>query len=70
VDDILVPMISHEQQVAIDRNVRHALDLRYQAAQLVKDAKSDVEALIEGRLDVGGIVAGRVKPPTWDEIGA
>lgn len=68
VDDILVPMIAREAQLAIDRNVRTALHLRHQASQLVSEAKADVEALIEGRLDVDGIMAGRVRPPTWEEI--
>jgi hypothetical protein len=68
VDDALVPIISVEHQQVIDSNVKHALALRHQASQLVREAKADVEALIEGRLDVDGIVAGRVQPPAWEEV--
>jgi len=68
VDDALVPSISVEHQQVIDSNVKHALALRHQASQLVREAKADVEALIEGLLDADGIVAGRVRPPTWEEV--
>ena len=68
VDDILIPMIAREDQAIIERNVRWAFQLRHQASQLVSEAKADVEALIEGRLDVDGIMAGRVRPPTWEEL--
>ena len=60
VGDILVPIIPVEQQQVIDANVRQALAIRHRATQLVREAQADVEALIEGRLDVEGIVAGRV----------
>jgi len=68
VDDLLVPIIPWGQQVAIDRNVRQVFTLRHRASQLAREAKADVEALIEGRLDVDGILAGRVRPPTWENI--
>lgn len=31
-------------------------------------AKSDVEALIEGKLDTGVILSGKLKAPTWVDI--
>ncbi len=68
VDDILVPMIARKDQLSIDRNVRTTLHLRHQASLLVSEAKADFEALVEGRLDVDGVMAGRVRPPTWDEL--
>ncbi len=42
--------------------------LEHTALNLVTEAKTDVEALIEGQLDVDGIIAGRVQPPTWEEV--
>jgi hypothetical protein len=39
-----------------------------QATLLVEDAKADVEALIEGTLDVEAILAGTVKAATADDI--
>jgi restriction endonuclease S subunit len=68
VDDILVPIIPVEQQQTIDATVRRVLAISHRATQLIREAKADVEALIEGRLDVVGIVAGQVHPPTWEEI--
>jgi type I restriction enzyme S subunit len=68
VDDMLVPMIQAEHQQVIDSNVQQVLALHHQSSQLVREAKADVEALIEGRLDVDGIVAGRVRPLAWEEI--
>ncbi len=68
VDDILVPLISPEKQQLIDDNVRRVFLLRHRATQLIREAKADVEALIEGRLDVAGILAEQVRPPTWDDV--
>jgi len=68
VDDILVPIIPAEQQKTIDANVRQIFTLCHRASELVREAKADVEALIEGRLDVEGIVAGRVQPPAWKDV--
>jgi type I restriction enzyme S subunit len=70
VDDILVPIIPTEQQQTIDTSIRQVFALRNRATQLVREAKADVEALIEGRLDVEGIVAGQVQPPTWEDVEA
>lgn len=69
VDDILVPIIPIEQQQIIDANIHQVFALRYWATQLVREAKADVEALVEGRLDMDGIIAGRIKPPVWKDIG-
>jgi len=70
VDDILVPMIDDKEQKVISDNVRRVFELVHKATSLVAAAKADVEALIEGRLDVEGIVAGRVVAPAWEEITA
>lgn len=68
IDDILVPMIPVERRQIIDTNTRQVFSFLYRATQLIREAKSDVEALIEGRLDVEGILAGRIKSPTWEDI--
>jgi len=65
---IVVPIIPLETQKQIDRALREASQFITKARKLVHEAKTDVEALIEGRLDVEGIVAGRVRPPTWEDI--
>jgi len=65
---IVVPIIPLETQKQIDRALRKASQLIVKARQLVREAKADVKALIEGQLDVEGIVAGRVQPPTWEDL--
>ncbi len=67
--ELLVPVLPSEDRASIAHNEENAVALDTKASQLVREAKADVEALIEGRLDVDGILTGRVKPPTWDEIG-
>ena len=42
--------------------------LRRRGDPRVEQAKADVEALIEGTLDVQAILAGTVKAPTADDI--
>ena len=66
--ELLVPVLSSDDQALIARNEQQAVSLNVRAAGLVREAKADVEALIEGQLDVEGIVAGRVQSPTWEEV--
>lgn len=66
--ELLVPVLTPDDQALIARNEQQAIELDTRAAEFVRKAKADVEALIEGRLDVEGIVAGRVQPPTWEDI--
>ena len=42
--------------------------LRVSAGRLVREAQSDVEALIAGTLDTNAIITGRVKPPTAEDV--
>lgn len=42
--------------------------LQEEGARLISEAKSDVEALIEGTLDTNAILSGKLKPPTWEDI--
>jgi len=64
----LVPVPDKADQDYIGKRVISYERLNDRASELAREAKADVEALIEGRLDVEGIVAGRVQPPTWEEI--
>jgi len=70
-DDIgsfLIPVLEKADQDYIGSRVTDYERLNDRAAVLVREAKADVEALIEGQLDVDGIVAGQLRPPTWEEI--
>lgn len=64
----LIPVLSIEDQVYIgERIVRHQV-LNELAVDLVNEAKQDVEALIEGTLDIDAILAGNLKPPASKDI--
>jgi hypothetical protein len=68
VDDVLVLMVETPAQERIGRLARAALELMRRATMLVDQAKGDVEALIEGTLDVDAILAGKLKAPAADDI--
>lgn len=64
----LMPVFSAEDQTYVgERIVRHQV-LNELAVDLVNEAKAEVEALIEGTLDVDAILAGRLNAPTADDI--
>jgi hypothetical protein len=44
------------------------MQLTEQAKDLISEAKSDAEKLIEGKLDTEGIISERIKVPTWEDI--
>jgi type I restriction enzyme S subunit len=66
--NVLVPDLNSEVRSEVGKSFQSAIELDDCAAQLVREAKADVEALIEGRLDVEGIVAGQIRPPTWEDV--
>ncbi len=68
VDEIVIPVAEPAAQKRIGRLVRDALALKHRALVLVDEARSDVEALIEGLLDVDAILAGRRKAPSVDDV--
>lgn len=70
VDEVLIPICDNDTQQRIANLTRECLLLLYRARDLVVEAKSDVEKLIEGKLDTAGIMTGRVKVPTWEDIQA
>jgi len=68
IDDVAIPLVPSDARDAISSSTRSALALLHRATQLVAEAKTDVEALIEGTLDTDAIIAGRLKPPTAEEV--
>lgn len=65
---ILLPNISKTDRKKIGEQLRNHDLLIDRANTLIKEAKSDVEKLIEGKLDTKGIISGRIKGPTWEDI--
>ncbi|MBK8988195.1 MAG: hypothetical protein IPM39_19370 [Chloroflexi bacterium] len=63
-----IPNIGADNSKYISAIVQKQYMLFDKATKLTKAAKADVEALIEGRLDVAGIMDGRLQPPTWPSI--
>jgi len=66
--ELLVPVLNPDDRELIARCEQRAVKLDIRAKELTDEAKADVEALIEGRLDVEGILDGQVKAPTWEDI--
>jgi type I restriction enzyme S subunit len=65
-----VPKLDIRVQEGIGANVRRFMRLIERAKGLISEAKTNVEKLIEGKLDTEGIKAGRIRAPTWEEIEA
>lgn len=64
----LIPAFGAKDQAYVgERIVRHQA-LNEVAVGFVNGAKADVEALIEGTLDVDGILGGKLRAPTADDI--
>ncbi len=70
-DDIgafLIPVLSSEHQTFIgERIVRHQA-LNEQAVDLVNAARRDVEALIDGTLNIAAIMSGGLVPPSSQDV--
>ncbi|MGO9888238.1 MAG: restriction endonuclease subunit S [Solirubrobacteraceae bacterium] len=62
------PKLSSQTCTRLERDLAASCRLVEEARVLVEQAKADVEALIEGMLDVEAILAGTVKAPTADDI--
>jgi type I restriction enzyme, S subunit len=68
IGSFLIPVFSPEdQQYVGERIVRHQV-LNELAVDLVNEAKADVDALIDGTLDLAGILSGKIESPTEDAI--
>jgi len=68
VENIVVPKIPEDAEEQIEQLIRRAEHCRIRAYALTDEAKSDVEALIEGKLDTNAILSGKLKAPTWKDI--
>lgn len=68
VENIVVPKIPEDAEKQIEQLIRRAEHCRIRAYALTDEAKSDVEALIEGKLDTDAILSGKLKAPTWEDI--
>ena len=68
VEKIVIPKISDESSEAIEKLIRRAEHCRITSFQLIENIKSDVESLIEGKLDTVAIMSGKLKAPTWEDI--
>ena len=65
---IVIPWISREAQDEVERLVRLWIDFSEKSIGFNTEAKSDVEALIEGKLNTDAILSGKIKAPTWEDI--
>ena len=68
VEKIVIPKIPEEAEIRIERLIRRAEHCRIKAFIFTDEAKSDVESLIESKLDIEAILSGKLKPLTWEEI--
>jgi len=66
--NIEIPVVDFNSQKAIGDKCRKRQAILYKSESLINSAKSDVESLIEGKLDTAAILSGKLKAPTWEEI--
>ena len=62
------PKMEDSQVRLLDQKFRAACRLAQRSRSLVGEAKTDVEALIDGTLDTKAILSGKLKPPTEEEV--
>jgi type I restriction enzyme S subunit len=67
IETIPVPIAEPAIQEEISSSSSRAEHLGKAAIRLVREAKNDVEGLIDGTLDTKAILSGRIKPPTESE---
>jgi len=67
-EKILIPNIQQDERKKIGKLVKLGVEYRYKSIAFLSTAKSDVESLIEGRLDTDAIMSGKLKAPTWEDI--
>jgi len=65
---IQVPLLDKLIQDEIGNHLQKHISLIDISSSLSEGAKSDVEALIEGKLDTDAILSGKLKAPTWEDI--
>lgn len=64
----LIPMFGREDQGYVGERIARHQVLNEWAVDLVNEARADVERLIDGTLDVDGILAGKIKRPTASTV--
>lgn len=64
----LVPVFSREDQAYIGERIARHQALNERAVEFVNESKANVEALLDGTLDVDGILAGRIERPSASTI--
>ena len=67
-NQLLVPIPPKKIQDDIGNALKRYIWLIDYLFSLSEDAKSDVEALIEGTLDTDAILSGRMKVPVWEDV--
>jgi len=65
---IWIPGAKKEVRARIGARELKRTTLQQKAVDLVNEAKADVEALIDGTLDVDAILAGKLKAPTAEDV--
>ena len=68
IGDFYILRLSKDDQNFIGERVIRYQCLNKLSHNYLTEAKSDVEALIEGKLDTDSILSGKFKAPTWEDI--
>lgn len=68
IGSFLIPVPKSADQLFIGERIIRYEQLSEKAVELTNEARTDVEALIEGTLDTDAILSGKVKPPTWEMV--
>jgi hypothetical protein len=68
IDNVLIPVLSESACAEIGELVRQSLGLHEEAQALAARAKAEIQALLDGSLDVPAILGGQLQPPTYDGI--
>lgn len=66
--ELLIPVISDNNLKIIETCERENIEYETQATKLLDKAQEEIQALIDGNLDVNAIIAGHLQPPTWEDI--
>ena len=64
---LIIPRISNKEAKISHCMASHHY-LMEKAHNLIKKAKSDVESLIDGKLEIEAILSGKMKAPAWEDI--
>jgi len=68
IKQIKVPLLPTSSQLEIGREFHRYDFMSRTAYDLISDAKSDIEKLVEGKLGVSELASGKVQQPTWNDI--